>query len=132
MFIYPLYKPVHFCRKMITTKAIERYNHAAVSILENADSPAVIWTSINGLTKEFYEDISDGLHIPVKALEKAIQVKLQTCFLSIAHRSRRGPRLDLSYQQKFQQIMKIRCLGFHKMYKRKKSAEGPTLLMLGF
>ena len=48
------------------------------------------------------------------------------------HCSRRGPRFDLSSQQKFQQNMKIWCLGFHKMYKRKKSAEGPTLLMLGF
>ena len=49
-----------------------------------------------------------------------------------AHCSRRGPRFDSSSQQKYQQNMKIWCLGFHKMYKRKKSAEGPTLLMLGF
>ena len=34
-----------------------------------------------------------------------------------AHLSRRGPRFDLDFQQKFQQNMKIGCLGFHKIYK---------------
>ena len=49
-----------------------------------------------------------------------------------SHRSRRGPRFCLSSQQKFKQIMKIWCSGFHKINKRKKSTEGPTLLKLGF
>ena len=42
----------------------------------------------------------------------------------LAHCSRRGPRFDLSSQQKFQQKMKIWCLGFPKMYKRKKIYRG--------
>ena len=58
---------------MITPEAVERYNRAAVSILEDADSPAVIWTSVQSLVEEFYDDIPDGLHLPVKALKQAIQ-----------------------------------------------------------
>ena len=45
-----------------------------------------------------------------------------------AHCSERGPRFDLSSQQKFQQNMKIWCMGFHKIHKWKKSSEGTTLL----
>ena len=36
-----------------------------------------------------------------------VRISLSLCS-GLAHCSRRGPRLDLSYQQKFQQIMKIR------------------------
>ena len=43
-----------------------------------------------------------------------------------------GHRLDLRSQRKFQQIMKIWSLGFHKINKRKKSTGGPTLLIVGF
>ena len=50
----------------------------------------------------------------------------------MTHLSRSGPRFDLSYYHKIEQNMKIGCLGFHKMYKRKKSTEGPKLLILGF
>ena len=49
-----------------------------------------------------------------------------------SHCCRRGPRLDLSFQRKFQQNMKILCWGFHKMHKWKWLTEGPTLLILGF
>ena len=63
-------------RKMITTEAIDRYNRAAVSVLDDADSPAVIWTSMQSLVEEFYDDMPDGLHIPVKALKQAIQASV--------------------------------------------------------
>ena len=49
-----------------------------------------------------------------------------------SHCCRMGPRFDLSSQQKFQQIMKILCLSFTKINQRKKSTEGPTLLIFGF
>ena len=52
--------------------------------------------------------------------------------LTQAHRSRRGPRFDLSSQRKFEEYMKIWCYSFHKMHKRKKSTEGTTLLKIGF
>ena len=68
--------PVLSRRKMITTEAVDRYNRAAVSILEDADSPAVIWTSMQSLVEEFYDDMPDGLHIPVKALKQAIQARV--------------------------------------------------------
>ena len=57
---------------------MERYNRAAVSILEAAGSPAVVWTSVRSLVEEFYDDIPDGLHLPVKALKQAIQVRAGT------------------------------------------------------
>ena len=72
----PKSNPVRSHRKMITTEAVERYNRAAVSIMEEADSPAVIWTSVQSLVEEFYDDMPDGLHIPVKALKQAIQARV--------------------------------------------------------
>ena len=60
---------------MITTEAVDRYNHAAVSVLEGAHSPAVVWTSVQSLVEEFYDDMPDGLHIPVKALKHAVQAR---------------------------------------------------------
>ena len=35
----------------------------------------------------------------------------------LTHCCRRGPMLDLSFQRKFQQNMKLGCWGFHKMHK---------------
>ena len=71
-----------------------------------------------------------------ESLDDMIGIDHMYCFscslISTAHLSRRGPSFDLSFQQKFQQNMKIGCLGFHKIYKWKKSTEGSTLLMLGF
>ena len=52
--------------------------------------------------------------------------------LNTPHCASGGHRLDLRSQQIFQQIMKIWCLGFHKINKRKKSTGGPTLLIVGF
>ena len=49
-----------------------------------------------------------------------------------AHCTRRGHRLDLGSQRKFQQIMKIGWLGFHKINKRSKSTEGASLKIVGF
>ena len=48
------------------------------------------------------------------------------------HLSRSGRRFDLSWRWKFQQNMKIRCWGFHKIHERKKSVEGPSLNMFKF
>ena len=49
-----------------------------------------------------------------------------------SHLSRSGRRFDLSWRWKFQQNMKIRCWGFHKINERKKSAEGPDLTCSSF
>ena len=81
----PMSNPVRLCRKMITPEAVERYNRAAVSILEDADSPAVIWTSVQSLVEEFYDDIPDGLHLPVKALKQAIQAIISSILFILFH-----------------------------------------------
>ena len=62
-------------RRAITAESVERYNRAAVSILSAAGSPAVVWTSVRSLVEEFYDDMPDGLHLPVKALKQAVQVR---------------------------------------------------------
>ena len=61
---------------MITREAVDRYNYAAISVLEGEHSSAMIWTSIQSLVEEFYDDMPDGLHIPVKALKQAVQARM--------------------------------------------------------
>ena len=54
-------------------------------------------------------------------VQKSFKIRYYT------HFTRRGPRFDFSFQQKFRQISKIICSCFHKINKRKKSVEGTSL-----
>ena len=63
-------------RKIITTEAVDRYNDEAIAVLKGAHSPAVIWTSMQSLVKEFFKDMPDGVHFPVKALKQAVQARM--------------------------------------------------------
>ena len=70
---------------------------------------------------------------PCPLLSSELSARYSRSFaLACSHCCRRGPRYYLRSQQKFQQNMKITCLGFHKIHKRKKSTEGPVVPTLGF
>ena len=56
------------------------------------------------------DERSGGNCVKISLPGKLILIKRTHC-------CRRGPRLDLSFQRKFQQNMKILCWGFHKMHK---------------